>query len=702
MAGSLHDRTLYLIGPPVHEVREIKNLTASLFHNFLNKNEQIVDIQILEEPVTYRSKYLIAENLSKRPLRPGLRCLHLWKLRVQWQGWTLRYKSFSVKVDDEAFHDRSSQERSTLSPAFEVFFLCSPFHGSVLPENVFELRMPAPESWMCRSRFFPEISSTQEVAAEMKRSTEVLTTDVWSDIWSLESLLPSHPDCSRRKSRGTAAFGPGKLQVVSEKLLLDTMLPEGLWLFLSSCAPRPKTYEIFCRELYMYETSKATNFPQAMPAWLEAKGLLKDTLTPEHLCRWWFTALACESSQSVNDLIQRRADVKASQEMCLPVRGFSSEMLKTLDLKACSIPDHLEAWNSCWQKGIALDYVDLKGKQCAFIKGIKVRSVWLPTSTFEDTEVSPPTTLKTCRLALLEWLVDGKAVKDENGRAVESIHYVSKADYTKKWLLFQDPFVFWYALGSIVTVYVKLGSWCGNSAESFTVFSDTDIAHKLAVRLEPWLCIPNIMEKIISPLEFLSPKQDLLGRFLLLCWGGPGTGKTSQGIVPALLNCIVIGGFALMLNSMNSVRNTHVHMLSTLMPPDVFDRCVLVLGARDLDDLSSTRTLSALVWKEMKTRVEAWEDSFSELRRIILSIDAIHQPLKNGKSFPAAVIALIDSFGGFSVALAEQHRQVAVERCAIEASLSDKRRLVLSRIRVMIATYSKLQTDGRFSLKTIV
>jgi len=448
----------------------------------------------------------------------------------------------------------------------------------------------------------------------------------------------------------------------------------------------------------MYETSKAANLPRAMPAWLEAKGLLKDTLTPEHLCRWWFTALACETSQSVNDLLQRQADVKASHEMCLPVPGFSSVLLKTLDLKACSRPDHSEVWNRCRQKDIAPDCVDLQGKQCTFIKGIKVQNVWLPTNTFQDTEITPPSSLKTCRLVLLEWFVNNLAVKDADGRAVESIHYVSKADCSKKWLLFQHPFAFWHVPGSFVTVKVIIGSWCGNSAESFSMFSDTDIAHKLAVRLEPWLCIPNIMEKLISPLEFLSPKKDLLGRFLLLCCGGPGTGKTTRGIVPALHNCILNGGFALMLNSMNSVRNTHVHMLSTLLPSDVFDQCVLVLGARDLDVLSSTRTLPALVWKEMKTRVEAWEDSFSELRRLIFSIDVIPRLLKNSKPWPPFVVALIDSFGGFSVALAEQHRLVAVERCAIEASLSDKRSLVLSRISILIATYSKLQKDGRHSL----
>ena len=53
---------------------------------------------------------------------------------------------------------------------------------------------------------------------------------------------------------------------------------------------------------------------------------------------------------------------------------------------------------------------------------------------------------------------------------------------------------------------------------------------------------------------------------------------------------------ALLVSALHTVRNTYVAMLQRELSKKVFEKNVRVVGNKGLDDLTKTRTLSALVW----------------------------------------------------------------------------------------------------------
>jgi len=70
-----------------------------------------------------------------------------------------------------------------------------------------------------------------------------------------------------------------------------------------------------------------------------------------------------------------------------------------------------------------------------------------------------------------------------------------------------------------------------SSADAYAILSYSDVAQRLVNALSPWLCIPDAMKHVISPLAIVSPTARSSQAFLYIALGGLGVGKNHTGLI---------------------------------------------------------------------------------------------------------------------------------------------------------------------------
>ena len=177
-----------------------------------------------------------------------------------------------------------------------------------------------------------------------------------------------------------------------------------------------------------------------------------------------------------------------------------------------------------------------------------------------------------------------------------------------------------------------------------------------------------------------------------LALGSLGVGKTSGRVVECVHDVCGQGEKrALLVSGLCKVRNLHVAMLRSALGESVFREQVRVVGSRGLDELSRSRTLSALVWQRMALIVEAYEDRLTKLAVAASHVAALGALCRK---FGKLVADVIEGFGGIKIVLVAVHRVVAAERCAIEAYVSTVEQDIISSSHVLVSTIGSLLRES--------
>ena len=244
-----------------------------------------------------------------------------------------------------------------------------------------------------------------------------------------------------------------------------------------------------------------------------------------------------------------------------------------------------------------------------------------------------------------------------------------------------------YEEGTSVQIDVVIGGYAGQGSQLFPHFIDYQTTVCAAQRVGHYFCASDFKSLLIPPERFASgvPSSGIYAAL-----GGPGVGKTTERLVGAVVRSSQAGHGCLMLSTLRQNRNQLVEHLHRSMGTALFDERVRVVGARDLSDLASTRTLEALVAKELSPYVAIATKNAVALREASVLFRAL-QTFPGVSGLPTIVVALIDSFGGFFSKFLHLHFQVARERCRLEQMLREARERVLARCTTVIGTIGALR-----------
>ena len=238
----------------------------------------------------------------------------------------------------------------------------------------------------------------------------------------------------------------------------------------------------------------------------------------------------------------------------------------------------------------------LGGDNKLLVRGIAVDSVYLAQG--DDMDWST----KKHHLLWLRWFLPDVY----QGASQTCLAHVAGLDLTRKWLLLEETLVLSIPWNTKVAVEILLGPYVNIACEDYAMLSDQKSSLNAASKVIAGVRTRDIARHLLSPSLVLEPARR--DKEQLVCFlGGPGIGKTTEEGGEPLRACARDGSPALLLSSLNSVRNNQVAALQHIVGEDLFELRVRCEGQRDLDELSRSRTVDALVWKSMKPVVRAHE-----------------------------------------------------------------------------------------------
>ena len=266
------------------------------------------------------------------------------------------------------------------------------------------------------------------------------------------------------------------------------------------------------------------------------------------------------------------------------------------------------------------------------------------------------------------------------------LHYAARVDVSRKYLLFQTPvFLKQHSLAPpLVDIWV--GDKCAITQELYFMLADSAKALALA------RAVPRHCWDIQDSTPFISPEDfraciETVGK-VYLCIGSPGLGKTMLKLAPAVRHHATQGSHVILMSSLNTVRNTHVSVAYNSFPRALFEASVLCVGTCDLDALSRSRTLPALTWRAMAPHALEHEGFMGGLNGALQDY-AVIAAIGRDPTF-CVFATIIDSIGGFSLALSARHTHFAMIRVKLEHQLPIERCAILQRCHVIIGTIGGL------------
>ena len=656
---------IYLVGPPVQGGAAVAELAREIVQRRFG--EPHLDVRVLDVagPVTYKSAW-IKHATGSSTRRPGTQVLEMWAVEARTPEAFERRKSFSVLVVEE-----------TVIGAFEPFVAVVLATGRVESEHVLQWRTSCPQ-WRRRDVWISQYQNIQQEQELRLTSSETLRNERWRGLWNLKALFPV-PSPRRSQQDQYTDFVP-----VLRQVQLDSVLPKGLIKMLALSSPKPATFESLCQVLLDCEHGRVNieDFP-----WIDATCALTEVRGPETLAQWKWASVIAHASSAVRQITRYHKDSPDSGLQARIVFGHHPSWFGVLGLQPGHGRSHAELLALAKTSGIDVRTISFGGTSITLVRGIQGRHLLsVRDDDAQDTEW--PGTVQG-RLILLEWTCvhRGVAYPEQRGVKVVSLHYVSKVDTSWSKAFFGSTLAVQHPTGAGLSVKAWMSPYIPHTHATYNRVCKSSEDHIFDISLQRLLCFADIRDALLPPAAFAvdaAPSDRASGR-VYLALGGPGVGKTTEGAAPAVVRVAESGGFAILTSGLTHARNTHVHVLHTLMPRDLFERTVRVEGYKGVvgDPLVHSRTLPQLVRAELQPAIASWLSDVDSLKLTMLKVYVV-QSLENLQNMSAEICKAIDKYGGFSSELADIHHRVAVKRCDIEDSIGPITNDIVARTRVVI------------------
>jgi len=673
----VHD--IFLVGPPAHSAHAVCAIAKAAIEQSVLQSLRDFRARVSHGPILYLSKWAPRGELKVR--RPGQAGLFLWRLNAEWRGADLPESSAAILVVPPV--DELS---------FEPFAVICPGGTGVRPGRVFEWRTRRPDGireWGNRAGWLPPCAFVSQDSPEMLQRLEneakqqlLCATKAWGPMTKFKGCFPNSDPTrgSRKQQRGNPKNRNLGSRAVNG-IRLEQEFPWGLPQFLAAAAPRPATFELLARTLWLEDEGLAlppTVLELAQP---DCAIPLSQISSKNHLAEWWWAGVVNTAGQAVQRHVQQAQASSANWQPAVVVRGFSGRTRKLLGAapgQRLHVGEVLRGGHNITEQMHEIRIgcpSDRRGSDgLSVVRGVSGIALFNSVDMKDADEEY--TVSRHNRLLLVRWMADGVYA---GGR---SIHFVARSDVAKQSLLFEREVLVRHASGQHVSVVAFLGPWVGHGPHFFKLVGDRSSA-TVAAQQPPIYSIPNGMaNRFISPADFQRP-LDVTGG-IYGAFGGPGVGKTSEKLMEALHAHAGQGHFQIIASPLSQVRNVHVSMLKVTLGDDLFKERVRVMGHTGLDELARSRTLTAIVWGEMEGAVIQYEASVVEALEAMGRIACLER--KSAQLGCAAVAGMVDEYAGFWRDLSRLHGIIAASRCALEEKVKDVETDIKLRTTTLVTT----------------
>ena len=105
--------TVYLVGPPVHDAADIRDLLQGVIPRQLGPEFKDFVILEMHGPVPFKSSWIVGSGVRHEKRRPGLQSLDLWCVVCVWPPPFVERSPWSVIIHDSQ-KDRDTPPRLKL------------------------------------------------------------------------------------------------------------------------------------------------------------------------------------------------------------------------------------------------------------------------------------------------------------------------------------------------------------------------------------------------------------------------------------------------------------------------------------------------------------------------------------------------------------------------------------------------------------
>ena len=686
-------RHIYVLGPPVQKLHEVKELVWWCLINYSDHNLPYFDWNYESGPLVYKVPWV--KTAKDTRVKPGLEAIQFYAFTIEYWGESLGSDSFVMQVMDKFFFGPEVQKGKNKRlyaqpefPQFETFWIIDVSYGKVKAGHVFEW-FTSESTWQSRQEWTkPHTDNLEEERKQKLENLQNLRASQWEYLWDLQALFPeplSSNFCfgsfSRRLSRGNS-----DLKMMNKKVRFDTVFPPGFSTFLARAAKLPNSFEELSRELYTFQDISQEEQNVFHPVWMQRFETARHSTDPHNLEYALWGSFVAFTSSAVQQLLDTHTQVSNTFPEVHLLSGVSNDLQKQLSLAEFEYKSFDEIVDLCHRTHNNIFKVRLEPQPNTWtiFRGLICTTSFQNYVHHEVDEHSGaccyPPSLKH-RLVLLRWYMNGEPVwSNVRGKQLTTLHYIHRVDRTFHRLLFKSSVAIHHANGAVLHVRVTIGPWLNYREKTFGDIVRS--SSKVIDGLKQFFCFQNIIDLCIPPESFLSGQMRKQTQKIFVCLGGPGTGKIKDQLLGEIIAAIKDGDWVFLASSLNECCNAHLAMLEQLLPQEIFETKVRVQGSRKHSELAKGLTLEAKIKKRMESEVEEYENLLTQLVDLVWQVTL----LKDEHCLPSDTSRLEIAFEK----LYDLHSRVAIKRLQLESKLSEVRNEIIRNTTLVLGTTEDL------------